>query len=118
MVLTYAMGFKTCMANGDHDNVTNANYGNVGFGLIVDTRMAPLMRLRVWGSPSLGLGSTNDLVIFLGPLMVWSMLCIVDGDDTLFNEGMLHWFHDRILCLSRCFKHFILLILILLGVCR
>ena len=54
------------------DNVKFVNYGDVGFGLILDTRMAPLMHLRVLGSPSLGLSSTSDLVILLVSLMVWS----------------------------------------------
>ena len=53
-------------------NETTSNYGDVGFGLIVDTKLVPLMLLEVWGSPILGLVSTNDLVILLGLLMVWS----------------------------------------------
>ena len=65
MVLTYAMGLKALHGNGDHNNVTFVNYGDVVFGLIVATRMAPLMLLRVWGIPSLGLGTTSDLVISL-----------------------------------------------------
>ena len=83
----YAMGFKTCMENGDHDNVTNPKYGIVGFGLIMVTRLEPLMLLGVWGSPSLGLGSMNYLVISLGLRMVW--FCAVNGDDTLVNEGRI-----------------------------
>ena len=56
--------------NGDHNIVTNVNYGKVGLGLVVDTKQAPLMLLGVWGSPRLGLGSMNRLVISLGLWMV------------------------------------------------
>ena len=77
-------------------NEAIVNYGDVGFGLIMDTRMEPLMHLRVWVIPSLGLGSTNDLVILLGSFMVWSWLCTMDGGDSLVNEGMLRWLHDNI----------------------
>ena len=96
MVETYMMGFKALHGNGDHDVVTFVNYGDVGFGLIMDTRLVPLMHIGVWGSPSLGPGSTNDLVILLGSLMVWSWLCTLDGGDSLANEGMLHCFHEKI----------------------
>ena len=70
MVLTYAMGFMALHGNGDHDNVMFVNYGDVGFGLIVATRLVPLMLLRVWGIPILGIGSISDLVISLVSLMV------------------------------------------------
>ena len=43
----YKMGLKTCMENGDHNNVTSPNDGIVGFGSIMVTRMAPLMLLVV-----------------------------------------------------------------------
>ena len=46
------------------------NYRDVGFGLILDTKLSPLMHLGVWGSPILGLGSMKDLVILLGLLFV------------------------------------------------
>ena len=90
------MGFKTLHGMETNVNETIVNYGDVGFGLIMDTRLAPLMHLGVWGNPSLGLGSTNDLVILLGLLMVWSWICAVDGEDSLVNEGMLRWLHDNI----------------------
>ena len=93
MVLTYTMGFKTLHGYGDHDNATMENYGDVGFGLILDTKLAPLMHLRFWGNPSLGLGSTNDLVISHVSLVVWYWPCTKDGGDTLVNEGKLSWFH-------------------------
>ena len=73
MVETYAMGFKALHGNGDHDNVMFVNYRGMGFGWIVDTRMVPLMLLGVWGSPSLGLGSTSDLVISLISLMAFGL---------------------------------------------
>ena len=82
------------METNDHEAIVN--YGDVGFGLIMYTRLVPLMHLRVWGSPSLGLGSMNDLVIFLGSLMVWSWLYGVDGGESLLNEGMLRYFHDNV----------------------
>ena len=84
------MGFKTLHGMETNVNETIVNYGDVDFGLIMDTRPAPFMSLRVWGSPILGLGSTNDLVILLGLFMVWSWLCVVDGGDSLVNEGILH----------------------------
>ena len=90
------MGFKTFMEMKTNDNETIVNYGDVVFGLIMDMRLAPLMCLRVWGRPSLGLGSTNDLVIFLGSLMVWSWIYAVDGGESLVNEGMLRWFHGSV----------------------
>ena len=39
MVETYVIGFKDLHGNGDHDNVTFVNYRDVGFGLIMDTRL-------------------------------------------------------------------------------
>ena len=77
-------------------NDTIANYGDVDFELIVDTRLAPLMLLGVWGSPSSGLGSRNDLVIFLGLWMVWYQIYAMNGDDSLVNEGRFLWFHHRV----------------------
>ena len=53
MVLTYAMGFKALHGNGNHDNVTFVNYKGMGFGWIVDTRLASLIFLGIWGIPSL-----------------------------------------------------------------
>ena len=53
MVETYALGFKALHGNGYHDNVTFVNYGDVGFILILDTRMAPLMHLGVLGQPKI-----------------------------------------------------------------
>ena len=90
------MGFKTLHGMETNVNEMIVNYGYVGFGLIMDTRMVPLMRLDIWGSLILGLGSMNDLVILLGSLMVWSWLCVVDGGDSLVNEGMLCWFHGSV----------------------
>ena len=88
------MGFKTLHGMETNVNEMIVNYGDVGLGLIMDTMLAPLMHLGVWGIPSLGLGSMNDLVILLSSLMVWSWLFAVDGVDSLVNKGMLHWFHD------------------------
>ena len=84
------MGFKTLHGMETKVNETIVNYGDLGLGLIIDTRMALLMHLGVWGSPSLGLGSTKDLVILNGLLMVWYWLCVVDGGDSMVNKGMLH----------------------------
>ena len=64
------MGFKSLHEMETIVHVLNTNNGIVGFGLLVATRVAPLMLLGVWGSPSLGLGSTIHLVILLGLLMV------------------------------------------------
>ena len=90
------MGFNTLHGMVTNANEAMVNYGDVGFGLIVTTRLAPLMLLRVWGSPSLGLGSMSDLVISLVSLMVWSWFCAEDGGDSLVNEGMLRWFHGSV----------------------
>ena len=59
----------------------------MGFGLIVDTTLVPLMRLKVWGNQSLGLGSMKDLVIFLGLLFVWSWLYVVDEGNFQIDRG-------------------------------
>ena len=96
MFLTYAMGFKALHGNGDHNNVTFVNYGDVGFGLILDTKLEPLMHIRVWFIPSLGLVSMSDLAISLVSLMVWSWLCAEDGGNTLDNEGKLCFFHASV----------------------
>ena len=88
------MGFTTLHGMETNVNETIINYGNVGFGLIMDTRLVPLMRLVVWGSPSSGLGSRNDLVIFLGMWMVCYQIYAMNGDDALVNEGRFLWFHD------------------------
>ena len=85
------MGFKSLHGNGDHDIVTNANYVKVGFGSLVDTRLAPLMFLGVWGSPSLGLGSTNNLVISLGLWMVVVLALCCEGGNALGDEGKLRF---------------------------
>ena len=67
---SYAMGFKTLHEMETIVNEMTSNYGDVGFGLIMDTMLAPLMHLGIWGSLSSGLGSMNDLVISLGLWMV------------------------------------------------
>ena len=90
------MGFNTLHGMVTNINEEMVNYGDVVFGLILDTRMVPLMHLGVWGSPSLGLGSTSDLVISLVLLIVWSWIYVDDGGDTMVNEGMLHWFHGSV----------------------
>ena len=41
------MRFKTCMRRETNINEMNPNYGIVGFGSIMVTRMAPLMLLVV-----------------------------------------------------------------------
>ena len=71
MVLNYAMGFKALHGHGNLENVMFVNNGDVGFGLILDTRLVPLMHLGGWGSPRLGLGSTSDLVI---SLVLWVLV--------------------------------------------
>ena len=98
-----------------NDNEAMVNYGDVGFGLIVATRLAPLMHLGFWGSPILGIGSMRDLVISLLSLMVWSWLYAEDGGDTLVNEGMLRWFHGSVLLFDSWLDCCILLILVVSG---
>ena len=68
----YSMGFKTFMEMKTNDNETIVNYGDVVFGLIMDMRLAPLMRLGVWDNANLGLGSMKYLVILLELLFFWS----------------------------------------------
>ena len=70
MVLTYAMGFNTLHGMVTNVNEAMVNYGDVGFGLILDTKLAPLMHLGVWGNPRLGIRSTSKLVISLVLLIV------------------------------------------------
>ena len=83
-------GLRPSMDMKTNENDTIANYGDVDFELIVDMRLAPLMLLGVLRSPSLWIGSTNDLVISLGLWMVWFRLYTVNGDDALDNEGKIH----------------------------
>ena len=103
------MGFKILNEMETIVNVSNANYGIVGFGFLVATRLVPLMFLGVWGNPSLGLGSTSNLVISHVLLIVWSWLCTDDEGDTLVNEGKLRWFHGSVWCLFSWLISFILL---------
>ena len=55
-VITYSlkldMGFKTLHEMDTIVNVSSENYGRVGFGLLVATRLAPLMFLG-FGKPKL-----------------------------------------------------------------
>ena len=83
----YTMGFKTLHGKETIDIESISNYRDVGFGLIVDTRMAPLMHIWVWGSPSLGLGSMKHLIILLGLLFIQSHLCAVDEGDFQVDRG-------------------------------
>ena len=64
------MGFNTLHGMVTNANEAMVNYGDVGFGLISDTRLVPLMHLEIWGIPILGLRSMSDLVISLLLLMV------------------------------------------------
>ena len=81
------MGLKYLHGKETIDIESISNYRDVGFALILDTRMAQLMRLGIWGSPSLGLGSMKDLVIFLGLMFVWSQICVVDEGDFKVDRG-------------------------------
>ena len=83
------MGFKSLNKMETIVNVSNVNYGIVGFGLLVATRIAPLMFIGVWGSPSLGLGSTNSLFISFGLLMVVVLALHCEGGNTLGDKGKL-----------------------------
>ena len=83
------MGFNTLHELETIVNVSNANYGIVGFILLVATRLSPLMFLGVWGSPSLGLGSTNSLVISLGLLMVVVSALRYEGGNVGGNIGLV-----------------------------
>ena len=85
------MGFKSLHGNGDHDIVGNANYVKVGFRLSVDTRLVPLMLLGVWGSPSLGLGCMNSLVISLNLWMVVISALHYEGGNAQGDKGKLHF---------------------------
>ena len=82
------MGFKY-LHEMETINVSNENYGIVGYGLLVCTRLAPLMFLGVWGSPSLGHGSTNILFISLGLLMVVVLALSCEGGNTGGNLGLV-----------------------------
>ena len=84
--------------------------------LIVDTRLVPLMLLRVWGIPSLGIVSTKILVILLGLWMVVVSSLCCEGGNAMGDEGKLCGFHDCVLCLFRGSFFVILLILVILVV--
>ena len=86
------MGFKTLHEMETIFNVSKANYEKVGFGLVIDMRLVPLMLLGVWGSASLGLGSTNSLVISLGLWMVVVSALHCEWRRRPGYEGKLHWF--------------------------
>ena len=92
-VITYSlkldMGFKTLHEMEPIVNFSNANYGIVGFVLLVATKLLPSIFLGVWGSPRLGLGSTNSLVISLGMLMVVVLALHYEGGNALGDEGKL-----------------------------
>ena len=68
----HIMGLKTFHGKETIDIEPISNYRDVGFGMVVDTRLVPLMRLGVWGSPRLGIGSMKYLVIFIGLPFFWS----------------------------------------------
>ena len=51
---SYVMGFKVSHGMETNVNESFANYRNVGFSLIVDTRMAPLMLLGDRVRPNIG----------------------------------------------------------------
>ena len=55
-------------------NALFANYGEVGFVLIVDTRMAPLMLLRDCSRHNIGFGSYDGLsfLLFVGCFVLGS----------------------------------------------
>ena len=84
------MGFKSLYEMETIVNVSNVNYGIMGFGLLVATRMVPLMLLMVWGIRILGLGSTNNLVISLSMWIVVIFALRYEGGNTLGDEGKLH----------------------------
>ena len=75
------------MRRENNVNEMNPNYGIVGFGSIMVTKLAPLILLGVWASTSLGLGSTIHLVISLALWMVWSWHWAMNGGDNLVDRG-------------------------------
>ena len=83
----YIMGFNNLHGKDTIDIESNSNYRDVGFGMVVDTRLFPLMHLGVWESPRLGLGTTKDLVILLGLSLLWSRLYVVDEGDFQVDRG-------------------------------
>ena len=83
------MGFKSLHEMETIIKISNANYGIVGFGLLVSTRLVPLMFLWVWGSQSLGLGSMNSLFILFSMLMVVVSTLCCEGGNALGDKGKL-----------------------------
>ena len=88
-ILKLDMGFKTLHEMDTIVNVSSANYGRVGFGLLVATRMAQLMFLGFLGNPSLGLASMNGLLVFFGLLMVVVLSLHCERDNALGDKGKL-----------------------------
>ena len=84
------MGFKSLHEMETIVNVSNVNYGILGFGVLVATGMAPLMLIGVWGIPRLGFGSTNNLVISLSMWIVVIFALHYEGGNALGDEGKLH----------------------------
>ena len=92
-----------------------SNYRDVGFGMVADTRLVPLMRLGVWRNPSLGIVSMKDFLILLGLLFVWYHLCTVDEGDFQVDIGKDSLSCSNIVIFCLLISAFILLILHFLG---
>ena len=82
-------GLRPCMEMEPNVNVTNAKLWKCRFW--VDTRHQAGAINASWGfcSPSLGLGSTNGLVISLGMWMVVLSALLYEGGNILGDEGKL-----------------------------
>ena len=82
-------GLRPCMEMEPNVNVTNAKLWKCRFW--VDSRHQDGAINASWGLgiPSLGLGSTNGLVISLGLWMVVLSTLHYEGGNTLGDEGKL-----------------------------
>ena len=60
------LGFKFCMAMETIVIATKPNYGSVGFGWELDTKMVPLMLLGDRGRPNIGFGFHDGLSFHFG----------------------------------------------------
>ena len=115
----YIMGFKTLHGKQTIDIESISNYRFVGFGMVVDTKLASLMHLGFWGSPILGLSSMNVWVISLGLWRLWSHLCAMKEETPWGMKVRFVWI--LCLCLGLFCGSFIAILLILVVfscICR
>ena len=78
-------------------NALFANYGEVGFVSIVDTKLAPLMLLGDCGRPNIGFGFQDGLSFYFGCLgFGLGYAQDKNGGNYWLIEGKLCWFYGNV----------------------